>query len=184
VTRPLERGRPSPGAAPAGSPVADPAAPAAVVRVTSSAEETERLGEWLAAGLVAGDVLVLSGPLGSGKTRLVAGLARGLGIRSRVRSPSFTLLNEYRGSLVLHHLDLYRLEAPDVDGLGLEELVDEGVLAVEWGERLPAWLREEALALSFEVRSEHGRAIGASPAGARGAALLAFWRSLPAGASR
>ena len=129
-------------------------------------------------------MLVLTGPLGSGKTRFVAGLARGLGARSRVRSPSFTLLNEYRGALTLHHLDLYRLEGPEVDGLGLEELVDDGALAVEWGEKLPAWLREDALTLVFEVLSERERAVTASPAGPRGAALLAVWERMPGGEAR
>jgi tRNA threonylcarbamoyladenosine biosynthesis protein TsaE len=157
---------------------------AAARRVTTSVEETERLGESLAAGLVAGDVLVLTGPLGSGKTRFVAGLARGLGVTSRVRSPSFTLLNEYRGALVLHHLDLYRLEGPDVDGLGLEELVDDGALAVEWGEKLPDWLREEALTLTFEILSEHERAVSASPAGERGHGLLALWQRMPLAGAR
>jgi tRNA threonylcarbamoyladenosine biosynthesis protein TsaE len=177
VTEPLERDRPVSGA--------DPAAfPAGRRRVTAAVEETERLGETLAAGLVAGDVLVLTGPLGSGKTRFVAGLARGLGARSRVRSPSFTLLNEYRGAFMLHHLDLYRLEGPDVDGLGLEELVDEGALVVEWGEKLPAWLREEALTLVFEVLSEHERAVTASAAGERGGELLAVWEQMPAGEAR
>jgi tRNA threonylcarbamoyladenosine biosynthesis protein TsaE len=173
VTEPLERGGPGRRDAPGGLP-------AGARRVTAAVEDTERLGERLAAGLVAGDVLVLSGPLGSGKTRFVAGLARGLGVRSRVRSPSFTLLNEYRGALRLHHLDLYRLEGADVDGLGLEELVDEGALVAEWGERLPAWLRGEALTLSFEVLSEHERAITASGAGERGGELLAVWELIPA----
>jgi tRNA threonylcarbamoyladenosine biosynthesis protein TsaE len=175
VTPAPGRDRPAGGADPAGSP-------AGRRRVTSSVEQTERLGEGLAAGLVGGDVLVLSGPLGSGKTRFVAGLARGLGARSRVRSPSFTLLNEYRGALVLHHLDLYRLEAPEVDGLGLEELVEQGVLAAEWGEKLPAWLRAEALTLEFEVLSETERAITASAAGGRGGELLAVWETMPVGA--
>jgi tRNA threonylcarbamoyladenosine biosynthesis protein TsaE len=177
VTEPLERVRPVPRMDLAG-------VPAGLRRVTAAVEETERLGEMLAAGLVVGDVLVLSGPLGSGKTRFVAGLARGLGARSRVRSPSFTLLNEYRGVFMLHHLDLYRLEGPDVDGLGLEELVDEGALVAEWGERLPAWLREEALTLVFEVLSEHERVVTASAAGGRGGKLLAVWASMPGGEAR
>lgn len=155
-----------------------------VRRVTAAVEETERLGEALAAGLVAGDVLVLTGPLGSGKTRFVAGLARGLGARSRVRSPSFTLLNEYRGALLLHHLDLYRLEGRDVDDLGLEELVDEGVLAVEWGEKLPGWLRADALTLCFEVLSEQERGVTAGATGGRGRELLALWRRLPSAGAR
>jgi tRNA threonylcarbamoyladenosine biosynthesis protein TsaE len=177
VTEPHDRGRPVSGANLAGFP-------AGIRRVTAPAEETERLGETLAAGLVAGDVLVLTGPLGSGKTCFVAGLARGLGARSRVRSPSFTLLNEYRGTFMLHHLDLYRLEGLEVDGLGLEELADDGALVVEWGEKLPAWLREEALTLVFEVLSEHERAVTASAAGERGRELLAVWELMPAGEAR
>jgi len=149
-------------------------------RVTVTAAATERLGEELASGLRAGDVLVLTGPLGAGKTRLVAGLARGLGASGRVRSPSFTLLNEYRGRLPLHHLDLYRLEGPEAEALGLEELVEDGVLVAEWGERLPAWLRADALCLDFEVLGEEERALVATCAGPRGLALLELWRALPA----
>jgi tRNA threonylcarbamoyladenosine biosynthesis protein TsaE len=156
-------------------------APGGPRRVTVSAEATERLGAALAAGLQPGDVLVLTGPLGAGKTRLVAGLARGLGAPARVRSPSFTLLNAYRGRLPLHHLDLYRLEGPEADGLGLEELVDEGVLAAEWGERLPAWLRAGALTITFEVLGQEERALTADAAGGRGLALLELWRILPDG---
>lgn len=153
--------------------------PASGRRVTTSVEQTERLGEALAAGLAPGDVVVLTGPLGSGKTRFVAGLARGLGISSRVRSPSFTLLNEYRGRLALFHLDLYRLEAPDMDGLGLEELVERGVLVAEWGEKLPGGTRAEALTLDFEMVSEHERAVTAGAVGGRGRELLALWHALP-----
>lgn len=156
-------------------------APGGTRRVTVSAAATERLGTALAAALAAGDVLVLTGPLGAGKTRLVAGLARGLGATSRVRSPSFTLLNEYRGALPLHHLDLYRLEGAEADGLGLEELVEDGVLAAEWGERLPGWLRADALTIAFEVLGEEERALTAAGSGARGLALLEAWRALPAG---
>jgi tRNA threonylcarbamoyladenosine biosynthesis protein TsaE len=156
-------------------------APGTVRRVTVSAAATERLGAALAAGLRPGDVLVLTGPLGAGKTRLVAGLARGLGATARVRSPSFTLLNEYRGRLPLHHLDLYRLEGAEVDGLGLEELVEDGVLVAEWGERLPGWLRADALSLTFEVLGEEERALAAEAVGARGLVLLELWRGLPGG---
>jgi len=90
-------------------------------RVTDSEAATEALGAAFAAGLEAGDVIVLTGPLGAGKTRFVAGMARGLEARSRVRSPSFTLINEYRGDRLLLHLDLYRLEPREAEGLGLEE---------------------------------------------------------------
>jgi tRNA threonylcarbamoyladenosine biosynthesis protein TsaE len=89
---------------------AEPAADERSVRRTRSVEETEALGEALAPALQAGDVVVLQGPLGGGKTRLVAGIVRGLGATGRARSPSFTLLHEYQGRLTLFHADLYRLE--------------------------------------------------------------------------
>ncbi len=148
-----------------------------------SAAETEALGAALAPHLEIGDVLALEGPLGAGKTRFVAGLARGLGAGTRVRSPSFTLVNEYRGRLPLLHVDLYRLEPAEADALGLEEQVERGILAVEWGEKLPARLRERSLVVEFEILSESGRRIGARPAVpgvpaslARPAALIAAWR--------
>ena len=154
-------------------PAADPDA-----RVSDSEAATEALGEAFAAALEDGDVIVLTGPLGAGKTRFVAGLARGLNARSRVRSPSFTLINEYAGDRLLLHLDLYRLEPREVEGLGLEEQIERGVLVVEWGEKLPAALRSDALTLRFEIRSESTRMITARAAGARGLALLSRWRAL------
>jgi tRNA threonylcarbamoyladenosine biosynthesis protein TsaE len=129
--------------------------------ITRSAEETERLGRALAPALAVGDVVALSGPLGSGKTCLVGGLAHGLGAPSRVRSPSFTLVNEYRGRRRLVHLDLYRLEPGDAGGLGLDELRERGVLVVEWGEKLPRPLLDEALRLEFELLSASERRIRA-----------------------
>ena len=148
---------------------------------TASAEETERLGETLAPLLEAGDVVALEGPLGAGKTRFVAGLARGLEVKARVRSPSFTLINEYHGRLTLAHLDLYRLEPADAERLGLEEELERGALVVEWGDKLPGTLREDALAIRFEVLDESQRAIEARGPRGRGAALLAAWRPrLPA----
>jgi len=155
------------------------------LRRTDSPEATERLGERLAAALATGDLLVLSGPLGAGKTCFVAGLARGLAAKARVRSPSFILIHEYRGRELLLHLDLYRIETAEVDALGLEELLERGVLVVEWGEKLPAALRGDALTLEFEVVSAAARTIAARASGGRGAALLEAWRALePAGRAR
>ena len=159
-------------------PVRDASEAGAGVRRTSAVEETERLGERLAAALEIGDRLLLLGPLGAGKTRFVAGLARGLDSRSRVRSPSFTLLHEYRGRLPLFHADLYRLEERDVAGLGLEEALERGVLAVEWGDRLPPELRSDALALEFELVSASERRVSARAEGPRGRALLEAWRKI------
>jgi tRNA threonylcarbamoyladenosine biosynthesis protein TsaE len=97
------------------------------------------MAEALASGFRGGEVVLLSGDLGSGKTAFVRGLARGLGADpSEVASPTFVLLTSYRGRLVLHHADLYRLSGcGDETELGLEELPGaRGVLAVEWAERL------------------------------------------------
>jgi tRNA threonylcarbamoyladenosine biosynthesis protein TsaE len=106
--------------------------------ITSSEEETERVGESLARSLRSGAVLLLYGELGAGKTALVRGLARGLGAPTEnVSSPTFTLIQEYAGTAVtLYHVDLYRLTPREVDELGLEELVSgDGIVAIEWAER-------------------------------------------------
>lgn len=153
----------------------------APARRTASVEATEQLGRAFAPALRTGDVLALSGDLGAGKTRFVAGLARGLNPAARVRSPSFTLVNEYAGTLPLYHLDLYRLGTGEVDALGLEEYAERGALAVEWGERLPAHWLEDALALAFTAGEGDERTIAASlpsPGSARGRELLAAWRAL------
>ena len=108
-------------------------------RVTHSAAETEDVAAALAGGFAGGEVVLLSGELGAGKTAFVRGLARGIGIDpGEVASPTFVLLTAYPGRVTLHHADLYRLEAKDADReLGLEELPGRaGVLAVEWAERL------------------------------------------------
>ena len=147
---------------------------------TSAVEGTERLGEAFGPALRAGDVVTLSGPLGAGKTRFVAGLARALQPGSRVRSPSFTLVNEIPGSPWLFHLDLYRLEGErDVEGLGLEEYAESGALVVEWVERLPAAWRDEALAIAIEPGEGDARTLVASAQRGRGLELLAAWQTLP-----
>lgn len=113
-----------------------------VERVTRSEAETVALAAELAAGFRGGEVVLLSGELGSGKTAFVRGLARGCGADAdEVASPSFVLLTSYPGRLTLHHADLYRLAGRGDDReLGLEELPGPaGVLAVEWAERL-SWV--------------------------------------------
>jgi tRNA threonylcarbamoyladenosine biosynthesis protein TsaE len=147
-------------------------------RSSGTVAETESLGESLAPLLAPGDVIGLEGPLGSGKTRFVTGLARGLGVGARVRSPSFTLVNEYPGSLTLFHLDFYRLAGGEDVALGLDEMLDRGALAVEWGDRLPDAYRAGALRLEFEITGENTRTITASAAAGRGLELLARWRGV------
>lgn len=107
---------------------------------THSEVETAAEGRRFADTLRGGDVLLLSGDLGAGKTAFVRGLADGLGIDPKdVTSPTFTLVQEYRsGRLTLFHVDLYRLKPIEVDDLGLEDMALEGgVLAIEWPDRLP-----------------------------------------------
>jgi tRNA threonylcarbamoyladenosine biosynthesis protein TsaE len=137
-------------------------------RTTRSESETAAAGRELAAILGAGDVVLLYGDLGAGKTAFVKGLAEGLGVsRDEVTSPTFTLVQEYRGGrLTLFHVDLYRLDDPrEIDDLGLDEIADGGVLAIEWAEKLPpshlprfgpAGLAPRPHGTIVTVRIEHG----------------------------
>jgi tRNA threonylcarbamoyladenosine biosynthesis protein TsaE len=143
-----------------------------------SPRETSQLGEALAGVLAPGDVVALSGPLGAGKTRLVSGVAHGLGCSSPARSPTFTLVNEHAGRVTLFHADLYRIETSEVPGLGLDELLDRGALLVEWGEKLTAGLLAEALTVAIELGAgDERRVVAWAPSDTRGAALLRGWRA-------
>ena len=107
--------------------------------ISKSPEDTQRLGETWGRAAGAGLVIGLTGDLGAGKTELVKGLARGLGVKTRVHSPTFALLHEYTdGRLALFHLDLYRLQSPSqIVGAGMEEYFynPPGVTVIEWVER-------------------------------------------------
>ena len=130
-------------------------------RVTTSENETQAVARELAGTLRAGDVLLLAGELGAGKTTFVRGLAEGLGIDPEaVSSPTFTLLHEYRGGrLTLYHADLYRLDRAATDDLGLDETgVRDGVLAIEWPERLTHSLAGARL-IRLEMVSDGSRRI-------------------------
>ena len=129
---------------------------------THSVEETIALGERLATQLQRGDVLALSGELGAGKTALVKGIARGLGIAQDVTSPTFTLIHEYRGGrLPLFHLDLYRLDsAGQALTIGIEDYLDpDGVTVIEWAEKIETLLPERAIQIRIECLGETGRRI-------------------------
>ncbi len=120
---------------------------------TTSESETAAIGRELAATLSAGDVVLLYGDLGAGKTAFVKGLAEGLGVPGdEVSSPTFTIMQEYRGGrLPLFHVDLYRLDDPrELDDLGLEEVAEAGVLAIEWAGKL-----ERAPLAAIRVSIEH-----------------------------
>jgi tRNA threonylcarbamoyladenosine biosynthesis protein TsaE len=127
-------------------------------RLTRSEAETEAAGEVLARELEAGMVVLLSGPLGAGKTAFTRGLARGLGSDTAVSSPTFTLVQEYAGHPRLQHVDLYRLKPEEVDDLALEDLIDDAVMAVEWPER---WHRApvDAIRVTIERIDDETRQI-------------------------
>ena len=129
---------------------------------TSSAAETRALGEKLADRLQPGDVVVLAGDLGAGKSELARGIARGLGVKETVPSPSFTILNVYEsGRCPLFHFDWYRLEsAEELYELGMDEyLGGDGIAVVEWAERCPEAIPENALRITLETTGEEKRKI-------------------------
>ena len=140
-----------------------------------SEQETYELGMRLAGTLKGGELVVLEGDLGLGKTVFARGIAASLGVVPEdVTSPSFTLVQEYSGGrLPMFHVDLYRLndEPQEIESLGLDDLLDSGgVVVVEWGEKLPAHVREHAIAIRFHDMGEGSRKIEID-AGARNSAM-------------
>ena len=125
----------------------------AVSGKTFSVEETRSLASLLSKVFQAGDVVVLSGDLGAGKTAFTQGLGLGLGVEHPVTSPTFTLANKYEGELILNHLDVYRLEHfQEVEELGLSELIDSNSLTViEWGNVISSVLTEGYLEISLSL---------------------------------
>ncbi|HEV8614899.1 MAG TPA: tRNA (adenosine(37)-N6)-threonylcarbamoyltransferase complex ATPase subunit type 1 TsaE [Methylomirabilota bacterium] len=129
--------------------------------VSVSPEETAAAGERLASSLGRGDVVALVGALGAGKTCFIQGLARGLGVQSPTTSPTFVLINEYRGRLPLHHVDAYRTGSlTELVDLGLLELFDgDGVTVVEWADKLLPLLPERTIHVSIEGLGDEPRTI-------------------------
>lgn len=142
---------------------------------TCSEAETEALGERLAPRLRAGDVLALYGDLGTGKTTLVRGLARGLGSPDPVASPTFVLMHLYEGRLPLYHFDAWRLSGPqDLEAIGAEDYLEgDGVAVVEWSERAEGLLPAERLDIRLERGpGEEERQVRLVGRGRRGAELM------------
>lgn len=125
--------------------------------LSHSTQETEAIGEELAQKLRGGDVLAFTGSLGMGKTAFTRGLARGLGCRGRVTSPTFTIVNEYEGKTPLFHFDMYRLGSSDeLFDIGWDDyLARGGVCAVEWSERVPDALPEDTIFVDIARTDEH-----------------------------
>lgn len=147
--------------------------------VTSgSPAETRRIGGRLARLLRPGDVVLLQGELGAGKTCLAQGIGAGLGVASRIKSSAFVLLSEYPGRLTLYLADLYRLGDPqEVADLALEESAADGVLAVEWPERAWREMPPERLLVRIESTGERSREMTFEAHGARYEELLAAFAS-------
>lgn len=151
--------------------------------VSHSAAQTHRLGIRMGRLLRAGDVLLLCGEFGAGKTVFVQGVAEGLGVRGPVVSPSFALVGEYRadeehGGVPFYHLDLYRVEGPQQAlELGWEDyLYGRGICVVEWADRIGEVLPEEHLWIGLSFLSETKRVVRMAPAGERAVALLEEFR--------
>lgn len=132
----------------------EPRDAATLVARTSSVDATQELAAALAALAQPGDLIVLAGDLGAGKTAFVQGFGRGLGVTEPITSPTFTLVQEYAGRLPVHHVDVYRLDQlSEVVDLGLSELLDDrGVVLIEWGDAITPLLPSDLL----EVRLTFG----------------------------
>jgi tRNA threonylcarbamoyladenosine biosynthesis protein TsaE len=133
--------------------------------ITKSAAETVELGRRIGAVLVANDVIALTGNLGAGKTTLIQGIARGLGVKDYVTSPTFIIINEYQGRLPFYHVDLYRLDDVQlIEELGIEEYFRQGgICVIEWAEKLGGLMPPNAERITIDIRSENERELHLSP---------------------
>ena len=143
--------------------------------ISRSPQQTQRLGMRLGGLLQPGDVVAMSGDLGSGKTTLVQGIAQGWGATDSVSSPTFVLVNSYRrpGGQQLHHMDAYRIDsALEAEDLDLEELLSTGPLLVEWAERISAALPQEGLTIQMSWMADEQRNLVFTPRGKRHEQLM------------
>ncbi len=139
--------------------------------------ELMALGEQLGKLLEKQDVMILSGDLGAGKTTFTKGLARGLGIKQMIKSPTYTIVREYEGRLPLYHMDVYRI-GNDPDSIDLDDFIyGEGVTVIEWGELIASNLPDGYLKL-FIRKLEDGRKLEFEAVGARAEALLASFEKV------
>jgi len=147
--------------------------------ISRSPEQTRRLGARLGTLLLPGDLVCLSGDLGSGKTTMVQGLAQGWGTLDQVSSPTFVLVNEYRrpDQQSMFHLDAYRLKnALEAEDLDLDRMLESGALVLEWAERIAPILPPERIWVDLRWLADEQRGMVISVRGARYEALLAEFR--------
>ena len=135
---------------------------------------TRRIGQTIGKELQPGDIILLAGPLGAGKTTLVQGIAKGLGVSGNVMSPTFVLMRELAGRLTLYHFDLYRLEKmPEVSDLGLDDyLYGEGATVIEWADRAESLWPEDHLRIHLEYAGAKARKLKMTAQGTRYTRLL------------
>lgn len=131
--------------------------------ITKSAKETMLIGEKLAKRLKPGDIVALSGNLGSGKTTFTKGIGEGLGVKDsrRINSPTFVLIKEYSGKIPLYHLDLYRLDdLREIENLAIEEYIyGNGVTVIEWAEKIKPILPENYISVKLKVKGDNKREV-------------------------
>ena len=141
--------------------------------ITLSAEETQELGWLLGSRLESGDLVLLSGELGSGKTTLTQGMAWGLGVEEYAHSPTFVLVNQYQGRAVLYHVDLYRLDdVEEVVELGVSEMLGDGACVVEWADKALGVFPSEHLRIELAVAGPERRRLRFTATGERALQLL------------
>ncbi len=135
---------------------------------SSSPEETFRLGRAIGEMAAPGDLILLSGPLGAGKTCLTQGIAKGLGIEESPPSPSYVLVREFKGRMPLYHMDLYRLGFEEIAELGIEDyLSGKGVCVIEWAEKAGSLMPKERLSVNLSYLGELERGLEFIPDGSR-----------------
>jgi tRNA threonylcarbamoyladenosine biosynthesis protein TsaE len=123
---------------------------------TNAASHTEAVAEALGAHLAIGDVVVLTGDLGAGKTTFTKGLARALGVTQRVTSPTFTIVQEYDGRVPVAHVDVYRLERiQELHDFGFEEMLEDRVTIIEWGEAIALVLPRDRVDVRIAMVDDH-----------------------------
>jgi tRNA threonylcarbamoyladenosine biosynthesis protein TsaE len=156
-----------------------------VKALTRSVEETRDLAERLARTVLRpGDLIVLAGDLGAGKTAFAQGVGRGLDVTQRVVSPTFTIVREYEGKMPMVHVDVYRLDRlQELHDLGFDELFDESVTLIEWGDVIGALLPPDRLEIRLEAAEENERWVSVTMHGrswqARSRQIADVWAAFP-----